>query len=238
MIVSQQKKYFGVSSNRFLFRGMVALALLQALLLVLPTRVVYAKSIALAGLMGGKAMVVVDGAAPKLMKPGQMHKGVKLLSVQSDKQQVKVRTGSGVLVLRVGDQPVHSGARKSVSSGSSLVLHKGRGGHFFTDGFINGKSVKFMVDTGATTVAMGADTAKKIGIDYTKVGKPVFVGTANGMARAWAVKLKTVRIKNVTLNNVDAVVSTNMPFVLLGNSFLGRFDMQTKNDLLTLKKKY
>lgn len=238
MIMLQQTIRAGNFSSCFLRRAMVVFALLQMFLFVLPVRVVYAKSVALAGLMGGKAMVVVDGASPKLMRPGQEHKGVKLLSVQTDKQQVKVRTTSGVLVLRVGDLPVHSGARRSVSSGSTLIMQKGRGGHFFADGFINGKSVKFMVDTGATTVAMGANTAKEIGIDYTKVGQPVFVGTANGMARAWSVKLKTIRIQNVTLKNVDAVVSTDMPFVLLGNSFLGRFNMQTQNDLLMLKKKY
>lgn len=190
--------------------------------------------------MGKKAMLVVNGEAPRLLRSGQTHKGVTLVAIHSDKQQATIRVNGQKMTVKVGGIPVNASSTGAGTprSTSRMVLHKGSNGHFFTTGYINGKAVRFMVDTGASAVSMGEKTAQQIGIDYKSNGKPTLIRTANGTARAWSVKLKTVRVKGITLNNVDGIVSTDMPFVLLGNSFLGRFNMQTQNDLMVLTRKY
>ena len=77
-----------------------------------------------------------------------------------------------------------------------------------------------------------------MGIDPTK-GKPGITDTANGQARVWRVKLNTVRVGDVVLNNVDAAVhESDMNIALLGMSFLNRMEMQRNGDTMTLIKRY
>ena len=107
-----------------------------------------------------------------------------------------------------------------------------------TAGQINGRAVQFMVDTGATSIAMGVPDAERAGIHY-KNGMPVQMTTANGMAPGFRIKLNSVRVGDVEVYDVDAVViPQSMPFVLLGNSFLSRFQMKRDNTLMTLEKRY
>jgi aspartyl protease family protein len=94
-----------------------------------------------------------------------------------------------------------------------------------------------MVDTGATTVALGVDDAKRMGIDYQK-GRPVRMGTANGVAQGWLVKLNSVKIGDVEVYEVEAIVGPNMPYALLGNSFLSRFSMNRTSDQMVLERRY
>ena len=116
--------------------------------------------------------------------------------------------------------------------------HADGGGHFLTTGNINGTSVKFLVDTGASNVSLGASDARRIGIDISK-GQQGFVNTANGQASVTLVKLDTVRVGEIVLNNVDALVhQQDMPFALLGMSFLNRMEMQRNGETMTLKKRY
>jgi aspartyl protease family protein len=139
--------------------------------------------------------------------------------------------------VRVGDAPASVGEQAgSKSSGSKIVLTAGDGGHFVTAGSINGKSVQFMVDTGATAVAMGATEAKRMGIDYT-AGKPIRMSTANGQTLGYLLTLNSVRIGEV--QNVEAIVAQqSMPYVLLGNSFLTRFSMRRDNDQMVLERRF
>jgi aspartyl protease family protein len=141
--------------------------------------------------------------------------------------------------MRVGDAPASVGEQTgSRSSGSKIVLTAGDGGHFLAQGSINGKAVQFMVDTGATAVAMGAAEAKRMGIDYT-AGKPVRMSTANGQAMGYLLTLNTVRIGDVEVQNVEAIVAQQaMPYVLLGNSFLTRFSMRRDADQMVLERRF
>lgn len=112
------------------------------------------------------------------------------------------------------------------------------GGHFVTGGSINGRATQFMVDTGATSVAMSADEARRIGINYEQ-GERGMGSTANGAIPIWRITLKSLRIQDVEVYGVDAVVvPAGMPQVLLGNSFLNRFQMKRENDMLTLTRRY
>ena len=195
-----------------------------------------AQSVALAGMLGSKALLVVNGSSPKTVAAGDTHEGVKVISTNGD--QAVIEQSGKRTTLRVGEAPVHMGASKSGGKGNKIVLTAGSGGHFMTAGQINGKAVQFMVDTGATSVAMGVQDAERAGINY-KAGRPVTMSTANGNAQGFQVKLDSVRVGEVEVFNVDAVVMPQaMPFMLLGNSFLTRFQMLRDNDQLTLTKKY
>jgi aspartyl protease family protein len=184
--------------------------------------------------MGSKALLVVDGGAPKALSTGESHQGVKVLSVVGEQATLEIKGQRSTV--RVGDAPVSQGAKPGGTNGNKIVLPMGSGGHFFAQGLVNGKPIQFMVDTGATTVAMGMSDAKRMGIDYQK-GLAVRVGTANGVAQGWKVRLNTVKIGDVEVYEVDAIVGPDMPYALLGNSFLGRFNMNKTNDQMVLDKR-
>ncbi len=195
------------------------------------------QSVTLSGMVGNKALLIVDGSAPKIVAAGESFKDVKVISTQGDSAVLMV--GGKRINVRVGDAPASVGEQAgSKSSGSKIVLTAGDGGHFLAQGSINGKAVQFMVDTGATTVAMGAAEAKRMGIDYA-AGKPVRMSTANGQALGYLLTLNTVRIGDVEVQNVEAIVSQQaMPYVLLGNSFLTRFSMRRDADQMVLERRF
>jgi aspartyl protease family protein len=196
-----------------------------------------AESVALAGMLGGKALLVVNGTAPKTVAAGETHQGVKVISTSGD--QAVIEQSGQRQTLRVGDAPVGMGAGKGASGrGSRIVLTESSGGHFMTAGQINGRAVQFMVDTGATSISMSTQDAERAGISY-KSGVPVQISTANGAAQGFRIKLNSVRVADVEVYDVEAVVIPQpMPFLLLGNSFLTRFQMKRENNLMTLDKRY
>jgi aspartyl protease family protein len=195
-----------------------------------------AESVALAGTMGSKALLVINGSPPKTVAPGETHQGVKVISTSGD--QAVVEQSGQRLTLRVGDSPVSTGTRAGSGRSSRIVLKESGGGHFLTTGQINGRSVQFMVDTGATFIAMSVADAERIGLNYT-AGQPVLLSTANGNSPGYRLKLSSVRVGDVDVYEVDAVVTPQgMPFVLLGNSFLSRFQMRRENNVMTLDKRF
>jgi aspartyl protease family protein len=207
------------------------------LLTLLVAATAQSQSVTLTGMVGSKALVIVDGSAPKIVAAGESFNGVKVISTQGDTAVLMV--GGKRLNMRVGDAPASVGEQAgSRSSGSKIVLTAGDGGHFLTAGSINGKSVQFMIDTGATAVAMGAAEAKRMGIDYT-AGKPVRMNTANGQALGYLLTLNSIRIGDVEVQNVEAIVAQQaMPYILLGNSFLTRFSMRRDNGQMVLERRF
>ncbi len=191
--------------------------------------------------MGGKALLVVNGAAPKLVAAGETHQEVRLISVAGDQAILDIKGKRQTL--RLGDAPLSVGAGGVAATGDAkggtrIVLMAESGGHFMTPGQINGRAVQFMVDTGATSVAMSAADADRAGLKY-KGGQPVSMSTANGVTQGWRLRLDSVRVGNVEIFGVDAVVTPQpMPFVLLGNTFLSRFQMKRENDQMTLDKRF
>jgi aspartyl protease family protein len=195
-----------------------------------------AGSVALQGTMGTKALLIVDGAPPRLVAPGEAHQGVKVLSTTGDTAVVEIEGRRHTL--RVGDSPASVGGGGGAARGTKIVLPVDRGGHFMAQGAINGRATRFMVDTGATRIGIGAPEADRLGINY-KGGRVVQMGTANGVAQAYLVKLASVRVGEVEVYDVEALVSPqSMPYVLLGNSFLNRFQMQRTNDQMVLERRY
>ena len=122
--------------------------------------------------------------------------------------------------------------------GDSVTLRADEKGHFVTSGAVNGSSLRFVVDTGATLIAIDRANAERIGIDYER-GTPVQSMTVNGAVRGWRVTLDSVQIGGTTERDVDAIVVDNdyLPFGLLGMSYLNRFDMQRNGSTLVLRRR-
>ena len=211
--------------------------LLCTLALALAATWAGAQTVAINGTLGSKALLIVDGGFPKAVAVGESFKGVKVVSIAGD--TVNLEIGGKRQIVRVGDAPSSvGGSAGKESSGSKVVLAAGAGGHFVSEGQINGRVVQFMVDTGATMVAMSVAEAERIGIKY-KNGQVIQMGTANGVAQGWRVILESVRVGDVMVSGVDAVVSSGgMPYVLLGNSFLNRFQMTRNNDQMVLERRF
>lgn len=212
-----------------------SLTLAAGLFLALP---VVAQQVALSGVAGGKALVNIDGAAPRFMSPGQTQQGVKLLSLQGEAAVFAINGQR--LTLRVGDAPVSLGRSSGGQDAAAqrIVLTADAQGHFMPPGQINGRAVQFMVDTGATMIILSESDAKRIQLDYTK-GRKVGVNTANGHVVGHQVQLASVRVGDAQVYGVAAIVLPQpMTYVLLGNSFLTRFQMQRHNDQLTLERRY
>lgn len=194
-----------------------------------------AQSVSMSGSLGDKALLVIDGT-PRTVAAGTTVAGVKVIKVTGSETVVEV--GGKRQTLALGGAQVNLGGAASAGGGTQIMLAAGPGGHFVTSGSINGRAVRFVVDTGATTIAMGEADAKRIGLDYTR-GQRGMVRTANGDVPSYRVSLREVRVGDVTVYNVDAtVVPASMEVMLLGNSFLSRFQMRRDADILVLEKRY
>jgi len=193
----------------------------------------WATSVAVVGLFKDKAIVSVDGGKPRTLSVGQTMGGVKLLAADSDSASFDV-----------------DGKRRTLSMGQSFAGGAATGerptvsltadarGHFAAAGSINGYPMSFMVDTGATTIAINAAEARRIGLDY-KSEQAVGVSTAAGVVPAWRVKFNTVKVGGIMLNQVEGmVVETGLSVPLLGMSFLNRMEMRRDGQTMTLTQRY
>lgn len=197
-----------------------------------------AQTVTLNGQMGSRqALLVIDGQ-PRVVEVGATVQGVRLLSLSGTQAEVEVGGQRRLLVAGASQVRVGGGESASANSGGSeIVLSAGAGGHFTTDGQINGKAVTFLVDTGASAIAMGQADADRLGINYKSAPRG-FAGTANGRIPVNLVTLSSVRVGDVEVANVEAVVMPSaLQHVLLGNSFLTRFQMKRDNDTLRLTKR-
>ena len=195
-----------------------------------------AGSVTLTGSIGSRAILIVNGNPPKTVAVGESYQGVKLISLQAEQAVVELE---GKRVSLRMDTPVSiGGGGGGGGGGSRIVLPADSRGHFMTQGAINGRPVTFMLDTGATTIALSADDAQRIGLDYSK-GQRVLMNTANGTATGYRLRLQSVRVGDVEVYDIDAIVSPQaMPYVLLGNSFITRFSMRRDADQMVLEKRY
>lgn len=196
----------------------------------------WAQSVALTGVLGSKALLVIDGGAPKAVAANDSHQGVRVLQVSGDSAVVDIKGQRQTI--RLGDAPVSVGSRGSgVSSSGRIVLMADARGHFIERGQINGKTMQYMVDTGASTVAIGRADADRMGLPYER-GTPVMMRTANGVAQGWKLMLDSVRVGDVELRGLEAIVaSQSMPYVLLGNNLLAHFQMTRQGTEMILIKR-
>jgi aspartyl protease family protein len=197
--------------------------------------IVQATEVSLVGLYSGRALVVIDGGRPQSIAVGvKTPEGVKLLALEEGAAEVEIDGRKQRLT--VGQHAVSAG--HDTRGAAIITLTADSAGHFSTVGTVNGAPMRFLVDTGATLIAMGKTDASRANVDYQK-GQPATAMTANGPTRIWKVTLNSVRVGDVMLNQVDAAVhEQELPVVLLGMSFLNRMEMKRDGQSMTLKKRY
>ncbi len=203
------------------------------LLLLTTPGAALAVDVRVVGLFGSKALVSIDGGAPSSMRIGQRTAaGVQLLAIEGESAIFEIEGQRRAL--RMG-QPYVS---KTTGNAPSVRLSADANGHYIANGSVNGSAVRFLVDTGATMVALPAQVASQAGIKYSKAPSGT-VQTAGGVTKAYQVKLDTISVGGVTLNNIDAVViERGLTVPLLGMTFLSRMDIQHDGALMVLKKRY
>ncbi|MGS2717478.1 retropepsin-like aspartic protease family protein [Eionea flava] len=192
-----------------------------------------ADTIVLKGLFGKKSALVALDGNDHILKMNKEKDGVTLLAIEGQEAVVRVNGRSQRLVL---SKQVSIGYKQP--SVKTVRISSQDGGHYWAAAQINGRTVNVVIDTGATSVSMGASAAKNLGIDYSR-GKPIRMSTANGVTEGRQVVLKKVTIGEISQYNVAATVSLNdaLPVILLGNSFLSNVDMKTDNGVLVLEQR-
>jgi aspartyl protease family protein len=193
----------------------------------------FAADISVIGIFPGKAVLVVDGGSPKTYSIGNtVTSNIKLVAV-ADSAATFEDNGKR-MTIAMGEHVNHS----SPNGPAQVTLPPDGRGHYITQGQINGGTVTMMVDTGASMISIPATDAIRLGISY-KNGKVGAVSTANGVVPAYMVTLNSVKIGDVELRQVNALVQeSGLPFILLGMSFLSRTDMRSEGGQLILSKRY
>jgi len=194
-----------------------------------------ATDIRVVGLFKDRAVVTIDGRQRILRVGERSPEGVRLISADSESAVLEVdgKRIRGALDSRVS-------ARNKAPESRAVQIMRNNHGMYTTAGSINGQPVTFMVDTGATQVAMNAAAARRLGIDYRVIGTPTAVTTASQVERAWSVILDSVKVGNILLRNIAGVVleGPQPAQVLLGMSYLRRLEITNDGHLMTLHKKY
>ena len=209
-------------------------------ILILVASSASAKSITAIALFSERAMLSIDGSKPKIVRQGDSHLGVKLISSNTseavvefdDKRKTLTLNGTAVLTESFGSAPSSDVVEKSI------VLYEDRSGFFQTDGYVDGQRTSFLVDTGANIVVFNSVTADRLGIDYAK-GQLGSVTTASGRTTMYNLTLDKISIGGITLRNIQTgVIRGGFPEVpLLGMSFLGQLEISKKGNKLTLTQR-
>jgi aspartyl protease family protein len=188
------------------------------------------------GLLGQKAVLLIDGKQHILPIGKTSPEGVQLISMDTDSVVLEINKQRESY--RLGATAIGSQYEKPVNFTEQIF--KNTSGMFTTAGAINGYPVNFLVDTGASTVAMSTQEARRLGIQYQLDGIPGTAMTAGGNTQAYRVRLASVSVGKIKLSNIDAVVIDSMQIgdVLLGMSFLGRLNVQQKDSVMLLETKY
>ena len=187
------------------------------------------------GLFSNKAVLMIDGNRYVLAAGEVSPEGVKVISADSRSAVLEIEGEQKQYM--PGNAVINTSFKKRQSRKETIFINSS--GMYLTFGSINGRSVRFLVDTGASAIAMNTEQAKRLGIRYDKIGVPAKVSTASGYAGAYSVRLKSVSIGNITETNVEAlIIDGNHPGpVLLGMTFLGRLSVEHSGSAMTLLQK-
>lgn len=208
--------------------------LLTVLLAVTSVDVVAVPRIEVQALFGGKAIVMIDGQRRTLSAGQTSPEGVKLINADS-KQAVlefdgkrKVYQPGGAISLSYA-KPEHHEEK----------IYADERGMFHSVGTINGRTVRFLVDTGATTVAMNKTQARQLGVDYRMKGERIVVSTASENVKGYRVRLKSVTLGRIKQRDVDAmVIDGDHPGpILLGMSFLGNLKVEKSGGVMSIRQR-
>ena len=196
-----------------------------------------AADISVIGVFQGRgAVLVIDGGAPQNVRIGQKVGGVTLVSVE--KTGAVIDDGGRRRTIGIG-QHMTSTQSTAASRAPQVTLAANNRGQFITQSTVNGASMQFLVDTGANVVAIPGGEARRLGIDFTK-GPKSMAQTANGATPVYRIKLDSVKVGEIELLNVDAIVidGGGLALPLLGMSFLDRVEMRREGDRMTLIRRF
>lgn len=205
---------------------------LFALLLALPLQA--AEQVQVVGLFAGAAVLNVDGQR-KLVKVGQTGPGgVQVISADSRGAVLRV---NGVERAYSLSREASSGFNTPTKAQTSIA--RGADGHYRVVGSVGGQSVAFLIDTGATSIALNETQARRLGIDFRVQGQPMVVNLASGTAKAWRIKLPQVKVGPLEVLGVEAFVleGEGSNDALLGMSFLNRVSWREDQGVLQLESK-
>ena len=201
-----------------------------------------ALDVSVVGLFPNKAVVQIEGGALQTLSVGQKTRdGIVLLSVERDGATFDVQGRRVALAIgpaRRQTSPAAAAHTYPAAEANYAMVPTNDRGNLVADGEVNGMPVRFAVDTGATFITLPAREASRLGLDYHN-GQKLVMETANGNVFAYRLKLDTVRLGGVAVQNVDAVImeGNSLPIALLGMSFLNRTDMKREGTILTLTKR-
>ena len=188
------------------------------------------------GLFSNKAVLMIDGNRHILAVGKTSPEGVKVISANSRGAVLEVNGKQGEYLLG-NTSTLNTVFSKRKSQKETVYLNSG--GMYKTFGSINGRSVNFLIDTGASAIAMNSDQAKNLGIQYDRVGTPTKISTASGFVKGYRIRLKSVTVGGITEKNVAAMVidGKHPGPILLGMTFLSRLDIEHGGNAMTLIQK-
>ena len=195
-----------------------------------------ALKIVVQALFPNQVVLEIQGRRRLLTRGDTSPEGVRLI----DSDATRATLAVGGETFRVGLDTRISGPIAAPPTPRSARLIEAQHGQFYVEGSINGNCLRFVVDTGASTSALNANTPRLIGLSNRVVGTPLTVETASGPTRAYALWLRNVKIQSISLNEIDAVVIDGAyPSVaLLGQSLLRQLDMTRSGNVLELRERY
>jgi len=181
--------------------------------------------------MPNAAVLLINGER-KLLKEGQSHNGVTLISAYSNTATIEVNGSQMVLGL---SRKV--GTNYQPPAAQSVTIQRDSRLQYQTTATINGRQVRVLVDTGANVVAINQAEAARLGINLEKA-TPARVETASGLARAWSVNLKSISVGGIKVHNVPAtVIEGDFPATaLLGMTYLRHVKIEENQGILTLTR--
>jgi len=222
-------------SYRLIGTGLFRLPSVIIMLFLMAIEPLYAsQEIVVQGLFSGKAVVLIDGQRRIIAVGETSPEGVKLIAADTARATLEIE-----------------GKQQDYSLGSPVSLnftkadrieervYANERGMFMSLGSINSQSVRFLVDTGASTVAMNTTQAKRLGIRFKTEGEVSRASTASGFVKAYRVHLKTVSLGRIKRQNIEAMVidGEHPGPILLGMSFLGDLKVEKAGNRLTLRSK-
>ena len=197
---------------------------------------VAAPQVQVVGLFPGAAVLSVDGQR-KLVKVGQTGpEGIQVVSADSHKAVLRV---GGVEQTYELSREYNTEGYAAPAARTQMSIARGTGGHYWVAGTINNQSAQFLVDTGATSVAMNEGQARRLGLDYRASGTPMMASTASGTAKGWRGTLNSVKLGGVEVLGVEAVVlEGEFPTdILLGMSYLNRVGWREEQGIMYIQAK-
>jgi len=212
-------------------RGKIQAGIMAAvfLMLAVPVKSYAVNKIALYALFKDKVIILVDGNRRVVSTGQSTREGIKLVSTNTANEEAVVQVGDKRVTLRLG-VVMHGGGMDGKKT--KVTLYADSSGHFRAEGTINDQPISFLVDTGATRIALNSHMAKRLGIDYKTLGSRGYANTASGVVRVYNITLDKVSIGGITMRYVDAAVIETQS--LLGMSFLGKLNMRRDGQRMEL----